>query len=115
MFKRDAIRFTTNQKAYCLTIDHANVAQIQSDVAVVRVEFEQSLQLGHRRLRESAAQDEYRDLPSWLSVDPKSHRTGHLSLKCARINEQYERLTGHLASTREARSRHGLTSSADPT
>jgi hypothetical protein len=40
VLNRDAIRFTTNQEADRLTIDHANVFQIQRDVPAVGVKFE---------------------------------------------------------------------------
>jgi hypothetical protein len=97
LFTLHAISFTTHQKSYRLTIDHANVFQIQGDVSVVRLEFEQSPQLGDRRFRDSATQDEHGDSPSCLSLNPESHRSGHLSLECARINGQYEQLIVHLA------------------
>ncbi len=73
------MRFATQEEVHDVAIDHANVLQIQNDVAVVHLAFKQSLQLGYRRCFDSATQDEYCASTSLRSLNPESHRSGHLT------------------------------------
>jgi hypothetical protein len=43
------------------------------------LEFKKSPQLAYRLFFDSATQDEYRKPPSRRSLNPKSHRSGHLT------------------------------------
>jgi hypothetical protein len=76
IFKINAIRFATHQKAHYGAIYQPYLFQVQNDVVVVRLEFKNPPQLGYRLSFDSADQDEYRESPSRRSLDPKSHRSG---------------------------------------
>jgi len=76
--KLHAIRFAMQEKLHYFAIDYANVFQIQNDVAVIRLAFKESPQLSYRLSFDSATQDECRESPSRLGLNPKSHCLVHL-------------------------------------
>jgi hypothetical protein len=67
------------KKPHYFAIDHAYVLQIQNDVAMIRLAFEEPLQLGYRFLFDPATQNEYRESPARSSLNPESHRLGPLT------------------------------------
>jgi hypothetical protein len=60
-------------------VDHADVFQIDNDVSVIRLKPKKPSQFGYRRFFDPATQDEHCESPSCLSLDPESHRSGHLA------------------------------------
>src|SRR5712691_1893346 len=55
VLKLHAVRFATHEKAHYVTIDYANVLQIENDLAQARLAFKKSPQLGDRRCFDPAA------------------------------------------------------------
>jgi hypothetical protein len=85
VLKQHAIRFATHQEVHCFAIDSANILEIQNNVAPVRLAFKKSPQLGYGLFFDSATQDEYRASPAGRSLNPKSHRSGHLTTSQLRL------------------------------
>jgi len=54
VLKLHAIHFPTHEKGHYIAMDYANVFQIQNDVALVRLEFKKSSQLGYGLFFDSA-------------------------------------------------------------
>jgi len=79
IFKFRAIRFASHKEAHYFTIDHADVLQIYNDVSVIRLKPKKPSQFGYRRFFDPATQDEHCQSPSCLSLNPESHRSGHLA------------------------------------
>jgi hypothetical protein len=55
VLKLHAVRFATHEKAHYVTIDYANVLQIENDLAQVRLAFKKSPQFGDRPRFDPAA------------------------------------------------------------
>src|SRR6267142_3627982 len=73
VLKLHAVSFATHEKSYCLSIDQADVFQIDNDVTVACLELEQSPQLGYRLCVDAATDDEDTESPSRRHLNPKGH------------------------------------------
>src|SRR5258706_3685212 len=90
VLKLHAIRFATHEKADHVSIDPANVFQIQNVAAIVCLEFKKTPQLGDRPCFDSATQDEDCECLTLRCLNPKSHRSRHVAvapvLHCVRFH-----------------------------